>query len=226
MSTNSILQSSCIGVRSRRQATGALLSARGGAMSEQERISREQLLKRTVVGAGAVWAAPILVSPAVAAIPNGDHCPFNKVCASDADCDGGPGCSCKCAKKDKDGNCPAGRAPDARCAVAKPSAAATAAPTAGTRACATRFATTTARRSRRATTGSARRGRSASRAAVRNRCARTAALAPAPRERPNRGAGAARGWTCSASRATLASSKGASCGRRPPSGDRTHPFAY
>ena len=58
-------------------------------MTDQERITREKLLKRAAAAAGAVYAAPVLTSSAGAAI--NQRCK-GQACGSDAKCQkrGGP----------------------------------------------------------------------------------------------------------------------------------------
>jgi hypothetical protein len=62
-------------------------------MTDQERITREQLLKRAAAAAGAVYVAPVLTSSAAGAIAA--RCKGQR-CGSDAKCQkrGGPNCFC------------------------------------------------------------------------------------------------------------------------------------
>ena len=59
-------------------------------MTEQERISREALVKRAAAAAGAVYAAPVLTSAAAAAEPESCH---GRICTTDDDCPSRCGCN-------------------------------------------------------------------------------------------------------------------------------------
>ena len=62
-------------------------------MTDQERITREKLLKRAAVAAGAVYAAPVLTSSAGAGVDQ--RCKGQK-CGSDAKCQKRGGSNCFC----------------------------------------------------------------------------------------------------------------------------------
>jgi hypothetical protein len=79
--------------------TGASLDRRPDdrlAVTEQERIDRETLLKRAAAAAGAVYVAPVLTASAVGAEPCS-----GQPCTRDRDCQQQSGSACRCV----DGRC-------------------------------------------------------------------------------------------------------------------------